>query len=194
MDLMTGAMIAKSELETIKQAAGVDVMEGAPIPESEDDPIWKSMSPKDKQEDVMQIICDEQIKKLRLVKKFGDLFKDARIVAKCFAKVEIDQNGDVDLLRIDPRDAIYEEIEGDDFIEKSVVKGARQTMPLHMVLMKFNFTEEERKKIESATANFGQNGSNQYRIRRTNNQVMIDVIHVEWKSVKPSYYKIMPIS
>ncbi len=193
MDLMTGAMMAKDEISTLKDVAGVDVMEGAPVPQSEDDPLWLKMSPKDKQEDIMQIIINEQIKKLKLVKKFGDLFKDARIVSKCFAKVEIDEKGDVDLWRIDPRDAIYEEIDGDDFLEQSVIKGARQTMPLHQVLMRYTLTEEDRRKIENVRESPGSYvNDSRYRVRMINQQLMIDVIHVEWKSVKPSYYKIMP--
>lgn len=193
MDFMTGAMLAKDEIQTLQNVAGVDPMEGAPIPQSEDDPIWAKMSPKDKQEDIMQVIINEQIKQLQLVKKFGDLFKDARIVAKCFAKVEINEKGDVDLRRIDPRDAIYEEIDGDDFLQQSVVKGDRQTMPLHEVLTRFTLTVEDRKKIEAVRqAPNNYLGDNRYRIRMINQQLMVDVIHVEWKSVKPTYYKIMP--
>lgn len=193
MDFMTGAMIAKPELETIKQVAGVDVMEGAPIPESEDDPIWQKMSPKDKQEDIMQIIINEQIKKLGLIRKFGENFKDARITSKCFAKVEINQNGDVDYIWIDPRNAIHEYIDGDDFLEKSTIKGCRQTMPLHQALLRDTFTKTEREQLENAIAVFGNAaGVTRNRIRNVNKQTMIDVIHVEWKSVRPSYYKIMP--
>jgi len=193
MDFMTGAMIAKPELETIKQVAGVDIMEGAPIPESEDDPIWQKMSPKDREEDTMQIIINEQIKALGLIRKLGENFKDARIVSKCFGKIEINQKGDVDYIWIDPRNAIHEYIDGDDFLEKSTIKGCRQTMPLHQCLLRDNFTKTEREQLENAIAVFGNAaGVTRNRIRSVNNQTMVDVIHVEWKSVKPSYYKIMP--
>lgn len=193
MDLMTGAMLAKDEIQTLKEVAGVDVMEGAPVPQSEDDPLWDKMSPKDKQEDIMQVIINEQKKALKVKHKFGKMFRDARIVGKCFAKVEIDENGEVDLIWIDPRDAIYEEIDGDDFLKKSTIKGSRQCMPIHEILMKFTLTPEDRKKIEAVrdTPN-NYIGDQRYRIRMVNQQCMVDVIHVEWKSVKPSYYKIMP--
>ncbi len=193
MDFMTGAMIAKPELETIKQVAGVDVMEGAPIPESEDDPLWQKMSPKDKEEDTMQIIINEQIKSLGLIRKLGENFKDARIVSKCFGKIEINQKGDVDYIWIDPRNAIHEYIDGDDFLEKSTIKGCRQTMPLHQAILRDTFTKSEREQLENAIAAFGNAaGVTRNRIRNVNKQTMIDVIHVEWKSVRPSYYKIMP--
>lgn len=194
MDLMVGAMIAKQELSALKNVAGVDVMEGAQVPENQDDPIWAKMSAKDKQEDIMQVIANEQIRNLRLIKKFSDLFRDARIVAKCFAKVEINQDGDVDFTRIDPRDAIYEEIDNDDFLEKSVVKGARQSMPLHQVLIRYELTKEDRAKLEQVRQNPSSyiNNDRRYRMRLVNQQIMVDVIHVEWKSVMPVYYKIMP--
>lgn len=194
MDFMTGAMIAKDEIGVIKDVAGLDVMEGAPIPESEEDPIWQKMSPKDKQEDVMQIIINEQIKKLSLVRKFNECFKDARITSKCFAKVEINEKGDVDFVWIDPRNAIFEYIDGDDFLEKSSIKGCRQTMPLHQVLLRYTLTKGERDQLENAVRVFAPSpgGVSRQKIRSVNNQTMIDVIHVEWKSVKPSYYKIMP--
>ena len=144
MDFMIGAMMAKKEIEELKDKAGVDLMEGAPIPESEDDPLWEAMSPKDKQEVIMQIIVDEQIKSLKLIKKFGECFRDARIAAKCFAKIEINQDGDVDLVRIDPLDFIYEEIDGDDFLEKSPIKGCRTRMPLHEILRRYELTQKQR--------------------------------------------------
>jgi hypothetical protein len=193
MDFMTGAMVAKPELEELKAKAGVDVMEGAPIPESETDPLWDIMSPKDKQEDIMQVIVNEGIKELNLIKKFGDNFLDALISGKCFAKVEINQEGDVDYVKIDPRNFIYEEIDGDDFIEKSPMKGCRTTMPIHEVLRRYNLTPTQRDLLYTIQQNPDPyiNRSNGY-MRRVGNGVVVDVIHIEWKSVKPSYYKIMP--
>jgi hypothetical protein len=194
MDFMMGAMIAKDELAELKEIAGVDVMEGAPVPESEDDPLWAKMSPKDKQEDIMQIIVNEQIKALKLVKKFGECFLDARITGKCFAKIEINEKGDVDFMKIDPRDFIYEEIEGDDFIEKSPIKGCRMRMPIHEVLRRYELTKEQRDLLY----NVQQNPETYIRQSRgmlakgEGGGVMCTVLHIEWKSVKPSYYKIMP--
>ena len=94
---------------------------------------------------------------------------------------------------IDPRNAIHEYIDGDDFLEKSTIKGCRQTMPLHQALLRDTFTKTEREQLENAIAVFGNAaGVTRNRIRNVNKQTMIDVIHVEWKSVRPSYYKIMP--
>jgi hypothetical protein len=192
-DIMMGAMIAKPELMELKEKAGVDVMEGAPIPDDENDPLWAKMSPKDKQEDIMQIIIDEQIKQLRLVSKFAELFTSARVTGRCFAKVEINQKGDVDFIPIDVRNSIYEEIEGDDMLVKSPIKGCRITMPVHELLMRYELTKEQRDIVYNIQSqpNYYINKSNGW-IRRNGNGIVIDVVHVEWKSVKPSYYKIMP--
>jgi len=193
MDLLVGAMLAKDELKTLKEVAGVDVMQGVQVPQDEEDPIWQKASPKDKQEEIMQVIINEAIPSLRLKSKFSDCFRDARIVAKCFGKIEINQDGDVDFIKIDPRDAIYEEIENDDFLEKSTIKGARRWMPIHEVLMKYTLSDVDRKKIEQCRDYPGTAyNDSRYRFKPMNNQCMVEVVHLEWKSSKPSYYKIMP--
>ncbi len=191
VDFMVGAMTARKELLELKDKAGVDVMEGAPIPENEEDPLWEKMSPKDREEDIMQIIIDEQVKYLKLVKKFSDLFRDGRITGRCFAKIEINEKGELDFRRIDPRDAIYEEIEGDDFIEKSPIKGCRIRMPIHEVLLRYELTQHQRDILYNIQSNPAPYLRNNTMIRQTSAGIMADVLHIEWKSVKPSYYKIM---
>lgn len=192
---MLGAMLAKKELEDLKVKVGVDVMNGAPIPESEDDPLWAKMSAKDKQEDIMQIIIDEQIKNLSLVRKFGDMFLDALITGRCFAKVEIDEKGDVDIIQIDPRNAIYEEIDKDLFLEKSPVKGARTTMPIYEILRRYDLTQAQRDMLNSISQNpdnyIGKSGG-MLRRGADGKGVIVDVVHIEWKASKPRYYKISP--
>lgn len=190
---MLGAMLAKKELEDLRDKVGVDVMNGVPIPENEEDPLWAKMSAKDKQEDIMQIIIDEQIKEQLLVKKTGDMFLDALIAGKCFWKVEIDEKGDVKVDKIQPWNFIYEEIEGDDFIEKSPIKGARTTLPIYEVLRRYKLTEEQRDLLSTI-----QNNPDSYihksggMLRRSGANLVADVIHIEWKASRPRYYKIMP--
>ena len=191
IDFMVGAMTARKELMELKDKAGVDVMEGAPIPENEEDPLWEKMSPKDKQEDIMQIIIDEQIKELKLVYKFSECFKDARITGRCFGKIEINEKGDLDFFKVDPRNAIYEEIEGDTFLEKSPIKGCRTTLPIHAILLRYDLTQDQRDLLYNIQTNPTQYLNGNSALRRTNAGIMADVIHIEWKSVKPSYYKIM---
>jgi hypothetical protein len=196
MDVMIGAMLAKDELKKLKDIAGVDVMEGAPIPESEDDPIWKKMSPKDKEEDIMQIILDEQLIELDVKKKVADCFLDLLITSMCYCKLEVDQNGDVQLHRIDPRDAIFEEIQGDDYLEKSPIMGCRQTLSIQEILTRYDLTKDQRDKLDNARLNpslyIGAQGISRGYMRQVSGQMVADVIHIEWDSVTPMYYKKSP--
>lgn len=191
LNFMRGAMIARKELIDLKEKAGVDVMEGAPIPESEDDPIWRNMSPKDKDEDIMQIILDEQIKALGLQRKIGHNFLDVLITSMCYSKVEINEEGDVDYVRIDPRDAIYEHIEGDDYLEKSPIRGCRQILPIHEIKKRYRLSDEQIKILDSIAKNPNDYRDNRW-IQVTNGELLCSVIHIEWDSWDPEYCKISP--
>jgi len=195
-NFMKGAMIAKSELEEVRNKVGVDVMEGVPIPENEDDPIWAKMSFKDKSEDIMQIILDEQIKALHLKKKIGEMFRDVLITSMCYAKVEINESGDVEVYRIDPRDAIYEHIEGDDFLQKSPIKGCRQIMSVQEILRRFRLTKEQRDLLDSARQNpgiwVGVNGRSRGYMSMQGGELVCDVLHIEWDGMSADYYKNSP--
>lgn len=194
MDFWYGAMIAKPELEHLRDKVGVDVMEGAPIPSSEEDPLWQKMSPKDKEEEIMQIILNEQIPNLDLKQKFSEGLLNCAITAEIFGKIERDQEGDTNYINIDPRDAIFEEIKGDTFLEKSPIMGCRQWMSVHDVLRRYRFTPDQVKMLEDVASN-PQNYYSQYgnSIRpNPTGGVIVEVIHIEWKSVMATYYKRMP--
>jgi len=195
-DRMVGAMIAKEEIEVIKKHTGVDLMEGVQIPQNEEDPVWKKMSFKDKAEDMMQIILDNQVKELDLKKKVGESFKHCEITNYAFGQIERTETGDIEYWTIDPRDAIFEAIEGDDYMEKSPIMGCRKWLPVHTVLMKYKLTDAQREQLETARKNpsawTGQTGSGRGFMRDFNGQLEVAVIHIVWKSVTPSYYKIVP--
>ncbi len=195
-DRMVGAMIAKDEIEAIKKHTGVDLMEGVQIPQDEEDPVWKKMSFKDKAEDMMQIILDNQVKELDLKKKIGESFKHCEITNYAFGQIERTETGDIEYWTIDPRDAIFEAIEGDDYMEKSPIMGCRKWLPVHTVLMKYKLTDAQREQLETARKNpsawTGQTGSGRGFMRDFNGQLEVAVLHIVWKSVTPSYYKIVP--
>nr|WP_298658936.1 hypothetical protein [uncultured Flavobacterium sp.] len=193
VNFMKGAMVAKEELETIKGQVGVDVMEGVQIPNGEDDPIWQKMSFKDKSESIMQIILDEQIKELQLKKLNADLFRDVLITSMCWVKREIDEKGDVNVYRIDPRDAIYELIEGDDYFERSTVKGARQMMSVDEIMRRFNLTDKQRDQLDAIRTDYDywRNLYPDY-ITKQNGQLFCSVIHIEWKGMNTDYWKTFP--
>lgn len=197
LDFMYGATIAKKELTDLKDKAGVDIMEGAPIPdnlpEDENDPTWLKMSPKDRCEDIMQIILDNQILDLDAKKKIGDAFLNAVLTNHLFMQAERDQTGEVKFHNIDPRDAIYEMVDGDDYLEQSPIIGCRRRMSVHQVLMRYELTKEQALVLQTAQGNSsaycGDNGYSRGYMRMSGKELICDVIHIEWKSVTPEYYK-----
>jgi len=194
LDFMYGAMEAKQEILDLKNKAGVDVMEGAPIPDGEEDPIFQKMSPKDKEESIMQIILNEQIPSLDLKQKFSNDLLNCSIASMIYGKVERDEEGETRYISIDPRDAIYEEIDGDTFLEKSPIMGCRQWMSIHDVMRRYNFDTKQLEMLKDIANNPQSyaNASNN-RIRYSpNGGLVVEVIHIEWKSVTASYFKKMP--
>lgn len=196
-DFMKGAMIAKKEIEDVKNIAGVDVMNGVQIPNGETDPAWKQMSFKDKCEDMAQIILDNQVKDLDLKKKlYGDAFLNLEISNYCFFKIERNETGDIEAQNIRPQDRIIVDIEGDDYGEKSPIKGCRQEISVQQVLMKYNLTKEQRDQLNNARGNMadycGASGKSRGYMRESAGDLLCTVIHIEWLSVTPEYYKIVP--
>ena len=194
LDFMYGAMEAKSEILDLKNKVGVDIMEGAPIPDGEEDPIFQKMSPKDKEESIMQIILNEQIPSLDLKQKFSNDLLNCSIASMIYGKVERDEEGETRYISIDPRDAIYEEIDGDTFLEKSPIMGCRQWMSIHDVMRRYNFDTKQLEMLKDISNNPQSyaNASNN-RIRYSpNGGLVVEVIHIEWKSVTASYFKKMP--
>lgn len=190
-NFMLGAMHAKDAIRDLQEKAGVDVMEGAPVPQSEDDPVWQKMSFKDKCEDIMQIVLNEKVAKLNMIHKFGEQFTDLLVTNLPYAQISLNEKGKTEFTRIDPRDAIFEEVDGDYFIERSPIKGARRRMPVHEVLERYDFTDKERDTLNDIRSNYSAKYSSSKYIRSNNGEVLVDVIHVEWKALKPRYYKIV---
>ena len=190
MNMMYGAMVARPELEHLRDKVGVDVMQGAPVPESEEDPLWDRISVKDKQETIMQIILDEMIKQDDLKIKFSNDVLNGTITSMMFGKVERDEEGETSYISIDPRNAIFQEIQGDTFLEKSPIMGSCIYYSVHDVLRRFNLTEDQVKLLNSAAQNpqFYLTRPDQG-FRMIGQNLMVQVMHIEWKSVIPTYYK-----
>jgi hypothetical protein len=192
MDFMTGAMIARKELMDLKDKAGVDVMEGALIPESDEDPIWAKLSFKDKEETIMQIILNEMIISEKMKLKLSDDVLNATITSMMFSKVERDEEGETRFISIDPREAIYERIKGDYFFKKSPILGSCLYMSVHDVLKRFKLEPKQIELLNSIAENptIYTNRSNGG-VRMVGGNLMIQVMHIEWKSVLPTYFKKM---
>lgn len=194
-ELILGAAHAKDAIGKLKDV-GVDVMEGADVPDLQDETYWQTMSFKDKNESVMQTILNNQIKELDLKEKFAKNFQDVVIASECWGRIEIDEDGNVTYQDIDPRDKIVEEIERDPFYKKSPLMGARTIVPVHDILRKYRLSKAERDTINSVRNNPNFLSDPTYRAywHRVSGQLCAEVIHIEWKSVCPIYTKFTPKS
>ena len=193
-DLMRGAMLMRDEVETVKNVAGVDVMNGVQIPQDETE--FEKMSFKDQCEDIMQLIINSQIKKLDAKQKIGEAFKYCEITNYCGARIEMDEKGKINLWPLDPRDCIFEAVQGDDYAEKSPIRGCRLSLPVHMILMRYELTKEQRDTLENARSNWqkyvGADGLSRGYMNYVNGELLCDVIHIEWDSVTTMYQKVVP--
>lgn len=192
-DTMRGALSSREEIEKLKQA-GVDVLEGMELPEGDPEEVWNSMSFKDKNEHVMQVILDNALVELDMKHKFAKNLLDIQITSMCYGRIQMDEEGNVDYIKIDPRDAIFDEIEGDDFIERSPIKGARFRMTLSEVNRKYKLTKEQREMLKNMEGQMNTTSSSSRRPRmyQINGDLCVDVVHIEWISSIPTYYKLSP--
>ncbi len=191
-ETLLGASHAKEAIGKLN-SVGVDPMNGMNIPDKDDKDAWDSMSFKDKNESVMQVLINSAIKDMDLKHKFNRDFQNVLLNAMCFGRNIVTIEGDDDYQSIDIRNAIYVEVEGDTFMEKSPLMGSLERMTLHDVLRKFTFTDTERNKLQALVGQVSNSyGSPIYRGRygMMNGELTLDVIHLEWKSVRPTYYKV----
>lgn len=191
MDMMYGAMIAKQEILHLKDKVGVDVMQGADIPDGEEDKLWDRISPKDKEEEIMQVILNEKIIEDDIKIKFSTDVLNTAIAGMCFGKIERDEEGETHYISIDPREAIFEEIKGDIFLEKSPIMGSCIYMSIHDILRKFNLTQTQIDLLNSISKNPSTylNRSMNVGVKMVGGNLMCQVMHIEWKSVIPTYFK-----
>lgn len=192
-DFLMGAMLAKESLNSLKEV-GVDVTQGMQIPQDENDPYWETMSYKDKNEEIMQIIVDNAIKELSLQEKTAHNFRDLEICSLLYGKVDISDEGDLNYIVIDPRDAIFAEMENDKFLERSPIKGARFRMTISEITRKYSLKHDQLellKQLQNQPPKY-INGKNYRPYSIINGDLCVDVIHIEWKSSRPEYYKLSP--
>lgn len=195
-ETVLGAINAKKEIEGLRKV-GVDPLDGMNIPDKGDETIWQTMSAKDKNESVMQVLINSGIADMDLKEKFNKNFQDVLITGMCFGQNTVTIDGDDNYITIAPQDAIFVEVDRDTFMEKSPIMGHRERMTLHDVLRKFNWTDTEREKLKNTAKTVSANASDSsYRNRYTfiGGELTIDVIHIEWKSLRPTYYKISPLT
>lgn len=197
IDKLLGMMEAKKEIEKLRSVAGVDPFPGMDIPDKSEEVIKQVMNTKTKNEVLMQKSVKRQNDKLGMKNILSGEFFDVQITAECFGKTEILTNGKVDHRRIDPRHAIYEEVEDDPFLEKTPLIGERRIMLRHDIMTEYGheLTENEKlrlQEIESKPTDYLRDRrSLTNSIEINGNRIGIEVYSIEWFSLRPSYYKII---
>ncbi len=191
-EMLVGAVTAKKDINKLREH-GIDPMEGMNIPDELNDDVLADMSFKDMNEDLMQIIIEQQTLALHMKLKLAKNFQDIEIVGECYGRIYVDENGDEQYMRIDPRNRVCEDIEDDPFFQKSPIMGHREFVPVHTVLKTFNLTKQQRDRIESERTNFDSlntMATQRDYFRKVNGATCISVIYLEWYSVEPVYTKI----
>jgi hypothetical protein len=189
-ETVLGAMHLKKELEKVK-GAGVDVMNGMEIPDKEDPSAFKSMNFNDKNESIMQIMHSEISNEIGLHAKIARNLLDAEITSRCYGRTVLNENtGDMDYEPIDPRKRVCIEFENDPFLDKSPIMGAVKQMPINTILTSYKLTDYERARLHEVSKNpqkYITESSYRNKYSYINGQLCADVLHIEWKSVKPKY-------
>lgn len=196
-ELKLGMIHAAKEIDKLRNIVGVNVFDGMPIPSENDGSALSTNNVKTKNEMTMQLILNDQIKRQDLKTKLSSNFRDVEIAAECFGKVYIDNHGDVVYREIDPRDAIFEEIDRDPFLLQSPYLGERRLMFIHDIISQFDLTDKQRKLLNEIGFN-----SASYISARENNQrkyyqliekkLALEVFSLEWYSFKPYHTKVIP--
>lgn len=190
-----GVMHSRSALKKLKEV-GVDVMEGADIPEANDPSAFAKLIPKQQEEVIMQIMLKNFIREYNLLDKFASNVQDCLITSRHWGRIEVNElTGDLNYRVIDPRDRIVLEYDRDPYLEKSPIAGSLRKMPIHEILTTYKLTQAERDKLDAIRQNPGNyTTSSTYRGRYyyVEGQLCADVIHLEWKSVRPRYRRKSP--
>lgn len=190
-ETLLGAVTAKKHIEKLREN-GVDPLEGMQIPDQVGEK-EKAEAFKDLNQDLMQTIIDEQIPVLDIKFKLAKCFLDLKLGGDCWGRVFVDENGDEQFSRIDPRNRVAEEIEDDTFFQRSPAKGHRELMPIHDILLSFKLTPDQQTWLESQrTSYINTNVALGNGYTKINGAVCAPVIFLEWYSVEPVYTKISP--
>lgn len=180
-----GIALSQDKIKAINQKFGFAL----PIIPEEELAKFMSMSPKEVNELNMQRIINKKMKTEKVLAKAYKLLSDIIIGSECHVKIERDQFGNDSFRIINPMDAIFQEVPGDDFIEKSPFKGEKRRMYMHDILATFpNLSETDRKRIKEALNN--SELQKEMGIGKTNGMPAADVYTIQWKCPRTYYEKI----
>lgn len=193
--MMVGASLAKKELAILKKN-GLDVSKEMDVPDIDDKEGWEKMNFKNEHEAIMQIIINETLLSDETKTKFANNFMDIELASMCWGKIFMRENGEAGYRDIDIRDAIFIELDKDPYIKRSPIRGERRRMTVAEILNEFELNEEQRNKIYYIQANKSNYLNGDYGryspFSMDNGEFTVDVINIEWDSVRPIMTKNIP--
>jgi hypothetical protein len=191
-----GLKYAQAQAEKIKNVAGVEVFDGMKPMQGSAKDIWEKVNAKTRNEQLMQIILNKMLEVEDIKTKLASNKQDLLIAAECFSKSYIDENGMGRFRDLDPRDALFEEIERDPFLLQSPYLGERRLMFEHDVYHSFpglTAWQRERIKTKFVTPNSNSVTSNATKRRsyfyNLQGYKAVETFTIEWYAVKPDRVK-----
>ena len=178
---------------------GVPILDGMEPLQMDDDAIFDMLSSKRKNNVIMQLLLEKGMEQEDIFVKLASNLKDIAISSECYGKVYIDAAGYTRYREIDPRDRLAEETDRDPFLLRSPYLGERRLMFPHDIYANWEFTPEEKRKLEEDIANFrGSSSNGTATISRYNgfqwvaNQLQVETYTIEWLAVEPVIIKETP--
>lgn len=195
-----GMAEAPEVIDKLRNEVGVDVFNGAQVLDKNAKDFHEKLNPKTLNEKYMQIILNHQKRNLDLKTKLSNNFFHVALGSECFGKVDILENNKVEYREIPPENAIYEEVEGDIFLEKTPIIGERRIMTPNDILIQFGHkikNEDDKKKLKEMIRTSNKFLSSEMNSKRNfyeiyQDGVGVEVMSIEWMGLEPVYYKVSP--
>jgi len=189
---MFGMSMGKPYIENLRQM-GYNVFEGMHIPDRGSREYWAKNNFKLTNEIVMQHIIDDKLQNERLKAQFYQNFMDLTIAAEIFGKNERDVNGRDTYRYIPAKLAMYDELDGDVFLDRSPYLGEVRPMYYHEILTskEFNLDKEQKKELELLKDSYDYSIIGGH-LQKVNGVPLINVYTIEWKGLETVRVKVSP--
>lgn len=195
-EAILGAAEMKDSIDGLR-SIGVDPFPGYQPAENLEEAKKIALNLKERNEVIIQKLINKHLKVKKIKIKFARDFFNTAMYAECHGVVEMLPNGEVNYRVIDPQDALFEEIEGDAYVEKSPYKGERRRMFPQNIISEFGayMEVEDRKLVDEMAKNPQQFVSNNYNNNYTyyvyqDQQLIVDVFTLNWKILVSDIIKI----
>lgn len=185
-ELHLGIYHSKEQLSRLQENLSISVFENQQIPnyQSEAD-VRQELNKKSQNERIMQYVINKQLRSVDLRTKLESNYLDMEVVAECHGKVFLDSNGRVDYREIDPRNAIYEELERDPFLKLTPYEGEHRIMFYNDIIKEFSLNDTQLRQLKMYNENpskYIEDFPNDFKM--VGQDLGISVYSIEWKAIK----------